>query len=335
MIEFFQYTRPMGYVNTIILVFIVILGIKNAYLLYMKKPHENLSKLGHSINTMLLWGAIIVVLGFIGSFQVAAQGSPGAEVVTDSQNVHVMKPGEHYKDIQTMDPPPDILILRDGTSVSVYIMKPGDKYKDIQNMDPPPEIIVPLPQDGKPSYRYVLKPGEHPKDIITTMDPMPGYFIRLDQLPSLDSPPMPLAILTFIMYRITSNMGGIGLFCTLILAFIIIIGLKNGYLLYIRKPHERLTKLGRSINTMLFWGGVIVVLGFLGTFIGLQSIIDLVMDAGADADVKVLLGGIFLLLNLVIFSLTSFTVISIVWYLFTARHRKLLELSMKEKNSTD
>ena len=203
-------------------------------------------------------------------------------------------------------------------------------------MDPPPEIIVPLPQDKKnPSYLYVLKPGEKSKDKLT-MDPKPGYFIRLDQLPSLDSPPMPLAILEFIMYRITSKMGGMGLFCTLILAFIIIIGLKNGYLLYIRKPHERLTKLGRSINTMLFWGGIIVVLGFLGTFIGLQSAIDSVMDAGADAaDAKVLLGGIFLLLNLPIFSLTSFTIISIVWYLFTCQHRKLLERSMKETYTAD
>ena len=135
------------------------------------------------------------------------------------------------------------------------------------------------------------------------------------------------------MIEYIQYMGPLGLLNVIILVFIVIFGIKNAYLLYIRKPHENLAKLGRSINAMLFWGAIIVILGFIGTFVGLQGAIDSVMDAGADA--KVLLGGIFLLLKLVIFSLTSFTIISIVWYLFTGQHRKLLERSMKEKYSTD
>ena len=132
----------------------------------------------------------------------------------------------------------------------------------------------------------------------------------------------------FLMY-----IGPLGQLNVIILGFIIVFGLKNAYLLYIRKSHERLTKLGRSINTMLFWGAITVILGFLGTFIGLQVAIESLMDAGAD--VKVFLVGILILLKLPIFSLTSFTVISIVWYLFTSQHRKLLERSMKKTFTTD
>ncbi len=135
------------------------------------------------------------------------------------------------------------------------------------------------------------------------------------------------------MKEFLMDIGPLGLLNVLILSFIIVFGLKNAYLLYIRKSHEHLTKLGRSINTMLFWGAIMVILGFIGTFVGLQVVIDSLMDAGADF--KVFLVGIFILLKLVIFSLTSFTIISIVWYLFTYQHRKLLESSMKEKYTAD
>ena len=49
----------------------------------------------------------------------------------------------------------------------------------------------------------------------------------------------------------------------------------------------------------------------------------------------VFLGAVEMILKLVVFSLTSFTIISVVWYLFTCQHRKLLESSMKEKYTAD
>ena len=129
------------------------------------------------------------------------------------------------------------------------------------------------------------------------------------------------------------QIGPLGILNVIILALIIVVGLKNAYLLFIKKPHEKLTKLGRSINAMLFWGAIIVILGFIGTFIGLQIVLNSQM--GPNADIRLLFGGIFVLLKLVIFSLTSFTIISVVWYLSTWQHRKLLESSMKEKYSAD
>ncbi|MFC1541123.1 hypothetical protein ACFL50_01595 [Candidatus Latescibacterota bacterium] len=137
------------------------------------------------------------------------------------------------------------------------------------------------------------------------------------------------------MFEYILDMGPMGLINIFIFAFIIIFALKNFYQLYIKKTHKNLSKLGRSINTMLFWGAIVVVLGFLGTFLGLLGAIDSVLKSGTKADVRVLLGGISLVLKLLIFSLTSFTVISIVWYLFTAQHRKLLERSMKEAYASD
>ena len=135
------------------------------------------------------------------------------------------------------------------------------------------------------------------------------------------------------MIRFIQDIGPMGELNVIILVFIIIVGIKNAYLLFIKKPHEQLTKLGHSINAMLFWGAIIVILGFIGTFVGLQVALESQM--GPRADIRLLFGGIFVLLKLVIFSLTSFTIISVVWYLFTCQHRKLLESSMKEKYSSD
>jgi len=135
------------------------------------------------------------------------------------------------------------------------------------------------------------------------------------------------------MINFIREMGPVGLVNVAILALISIVGLKNAYLLFIKKPHERLTKLGGSINAMLFWAAIMVILGFIGTFIGLQIAIGSIMGPGAD--IRVFLAGVFSLLKLVIFSLTSFTIIAVVWYLFTWQHRKLLESSMKKVYSGD
>ncbi|MFC1552161.1 hypothetical protein ACFL6P_06290 [Candidatus Latescibacterota bacterium] len=166
----------------------------------------------------------------------------------------------------------------------------------------------------------------------------------------------------------------------IILFFITIFALKNAYVLFIKKPRENLAKLGRSINTMLFWGAIIFILGFLGALLGFQGIVDSVRNSyktrAGDVIVQkdglvvvvdpreninivpkqepipqekialsdtvhvkagtiygkeaVVLGGIQMLLKLIIFSMTSFIIVSIVWYIFTSRHRKLLERAMKE-----
>ncbi|MFC1490684.1 hypothetical protein ACFL6K_05695 [Candidatus Latescibacterota bacterium] len=137
------------------------------------------------------------------------------------------------------------------------------------------------------------------------------------------------------MSRYIMELGHMGLIIIFILSIITIFALKNAYMLYIKKPKENLSKLGRSINTMLFWGAIIVILGFLGTFQGFQNVVEYMSQAGSSIDLPVFFEGVFLLLKLVIFSLTSFTIISIIWFIFTAKHRKLLERSMKESYTAE
>ncbi len=129
------------------------------------------------------------------------------------------------------------------------------------------------------------------------------------------------------------EMGPFGLYGILMVVIIAIFGLKNGYLLFIKKPKENLAKLGRSINAMLFWGAILLIISFLGTFLSTQVAIESVLHP--NGDIRVMFGGIYNILSLVIFGLTSFTIISIVWYIFTGQHRRLLELSMKEKYTVE
>ena len=46
MIDYIQDMGPIGLLDIIILVYIVIIGLKNAYLLFIRKPPETLPK-GH------------------------------------------------------------------------------------------------------------------------------------------------------------------------------------------------------------------------------------------------------------------------------------------------
>jgi hypothetical protein len=127
------------------------------------------------------------------------------------------------------------------------------------------------------------------------------------------------------------SIGVFGLVITVILAVIFIFAIKNAYLLYLKKPNGNLNRLGRSINSMLFWGGIVFVLSFLGTFITIQVNIPSIVNP----DPRVIFAGIHVLLKLVIYGLTSFTIIALVWFLFTNRLQKLLERSMKTMTSSN
>jgi hypothetical protein len=128
------------------------------------------------------------------------------------------------------------------------------------------------------------------------------------------------------------SMGIFGLVITVILAVIFIFAIKNAYLLYLKKPNGNLNRLGRSINSMLFWGGIVFVLSFLGIFINILVAFPSIAASGTP-DPRVIFAGIEALLKLVIYGLTSFTIIALVWFMFTNRLQKLLERSMKAMSS--
>lgn len=133
------------------------------------------------------------------------------------------------------------------------------------------------------------------------------------------------------MIHFILSMGPFGELNIIILFAILIMALRNAYVLFISRNPERIARLGRSINAMLFWGVIVVLLGFLGTFLGASSMMNVlasIEDAGTRI-IPVMMAGICKLLVLVNFSLGSFTAVALVWYLFTWRHRKLLDEKLR------
>ncbi|MFC1650822.1 hypothetical protein ACFL2X_04565 [Candidatus Latescibacterota bacterium] len=142
--EYFMDTGPWGIFNFIIWFFIAVFGLKNAYMLYIRKPKENLSRLGRSINTMLFWGAISVILCFLGTF-VAFQSIISAvmdshshrqaiEAKTNSLNIQYVESREKMDSLLEMYSKSD--------SLSVYVVENREDMKKLQNMDPKPDIIM-------------------------------------------------------------------------------------------------------------------------------------------------------------------------------------------------
>ena len=67
MLEFFISGGPMNYILTFTGLIIVLLTVKNTYLLF-KTSEEEILNLEVKINSIVFWGAISAVLGFYGHF---------------------------------------------------------------------------------------------------------------------------------------------------------------------------------------------------------------------------------------------------------------------------
>jgi len=114
--------------------------------------------------------------------------------------------------------------------------------------------------------------------------------------------------------------GGINVILTLV---VLVQAIRCGVDLYIRKREERLPATGNRINTVLFWSGLIVLLGFVQSFWGASSGLESVIRSGSS-DPKLVYALIAELLQVVIYSLSVFTVSVMIWFVFRSRHTKLL-----------
>ena len=123
------------------------------------------------------------------------------------------------------------------------------------------------------------------------------------------------------------DLGLFGMVNVIIALAVIILAVKIAIELYIRKRNERLLALENSINAILFWSGLIVVLGFLQSFWGAITVISSVVAANVS-DPLVILGGVADLLKNIILSLSFFSIFSIVWFVFRNRYIRLLDKSM-------
>ena len=118
--------------------------------------------------------------------------------------------------------------------------------------------------------------------------------------------------------------GGPLALVNVILAFVVILlVLRSALELFIRKRKEQFPRLRNGIDAILFWSGLMVVLGFLQSFWGFFSGIDSLIASGTG-DPKVIMGLIADDMIIIIFSLSFFTVSSIVWFAFRTRYQRLL-----------
>jgi hypothetical protein len=76
-----------------------------------------------------------------------------------------------------------------------------------------------------------------------------------------------------------------------------------------------------GIDAVLFWGTYGVVLGVLGTLVGIAQAATAIQAAGA-ATSPVVWGGIKVALNTTIFSLCVFSIAFVVWFGLRVRYRR-------------
>ena len=124
-----------------------------------------------------------------------------------------------------------------------------------------------------------------------------------------------------------SDLGFLGIVNMIIAFAVIILAIKNAIELFISKRKERLGGLENSINAILFWSGLMVVIGFLSSFWGATSVIISLVQANIS-DTIVILRAIANLLKLIVLSLSFFTVFAIVWFILRTRYKHLIEKSM-------
>ncbi|MFC1730172.1 hypothetical protein ACFL6I_07515 [candidate division KSB1 bacterium] len=114
------------------------------------------------------------------------------------------------------------------------------------------------------------------------------------------------------------------LLCSLI---IVILSVKKAHALYFIKPDGLISKHESGIDAILFCGGMVVVFGFLGAFLGVSEALKAI--AGAVAiDPRLIYQGIRITLSIIIFSLTIFAVSATIWFVLRIRYKKLLSQAM-------
>ncbi|MCE5249208.1 hypothetical protein LLG96_03210 [bacterium] len=126
---------------------------------------------------------------------------------------------------------------------------------------------------------------------------------------------------------ILRNWGPFGIINVVLTLVVIVQAIRCAVELYVRKRENRLQTMGSRINAILFWSGLIVLFGFIGSFFGASSGLESVIKTGSS-DPQIVYAMIVGLLQFVIYSLTVFTISVIVWFIIRNRYAKLLEATI-------
>lgn len=80
------------------------------------------------------------------------------------------------------------------------------------------------------------------------------------------------------------------------------------------------------IDAILFWGVWVVVIGLLGTFVGIYQAAGVIEQAGG-ASTSLIWGGIRLSLTTTVFGLLVFSIAALLWMGLRARYRRAVGLT--------
>ncbi len=115
--------------------------------------------------------------------------------------------------------------------------------------------------------------------------------------------------------------GGVIMYPLLVVTLVVIV-LSIRAWLRLRGGDLSEATLGAGIDAIVFWGGYAVVLGVLGTLVGV-SMAARAISAAEQISTSVVWSGIRVALSTTIYGLLVFAVSLLVWFALRVRHRRL------------
>jgi len=116
--------------------------------------------------------------------------------------------------------------------------------------------------------------------------------------------------------------GGVMMYPLLLVTIVMIVLSIRAWLRLGRGDAASVT-LGTGIDAIVFWGGYAVVLGVLGTLVGVSMAAQAISMAG-EISTTLVWQGIRIALSTTIYGLLVFAVSLLVWFALRARHRRQL-----------
>ena len=121
--------------------------------------------------------------------------------------------------------------------------------------------------------------------------------------------------------------GGPFMLLLLILAIVIIVlSVKKAIELFGKNDLNK-ARLESGINAIIFWGGICLVLGFFGHFLGLYNAMQAIARA-SDISPSIVMEGYAVSLSTILFGLFIFLFAAIIWFSLRWRYKKMLEKSI-------
>jgi len=118
------------------------------------------------------------------------------------------------------------------------------------------------------------------------------------------------------------NSGGMGMWLFLALIIIIIVLSVKKIIDFLNYKNLNKFQLERGINSIVFWGAISLILGFLWHYIGLYNAMNIIIQAH-DIAPDVVVGGYQESLITVLTGLNIFFISSLIWFIFRCLLKKI------------